>query len=65
MRKILPTVKIATDTVVNINHLDDLYRNSTGALSTPSLLLLGNKSLSCICFIARSGFEIEDLQEDP
>ena len=32
----LLTVKMATDTVVRINHLEDLCRSSTGALSSPS-----------------------------
>jgi hypothetical protein len=36
-RKTLRTVKMATETVVKINHLEDLCRSSTGALSSPSL----------------------------
>jgi hypothetical protein len=53
---------MATDTVVKINHLEDLYCNSTGALSPPCLRLPGRKSLSCICDIG--GSKAENFHDD-
>ena len=57
------TVKMATDTVVTINHRDDLYCSSTGAFPLPPPQLLGNKFLGCIGRSATPDLKNEILQK--
>jgi hypothetical protein len=55
------TVKMATETVVTINHRDDLYCSSAGAFPLPPPQLLGNKFLGCIGRSARPGLKNEEI----
>ena len=57
------TVKMATETVVTINHRDDLYCSSTGAFPLPPPQLLGNKFLGCIGRSATPDLKNEILQK--